>query len=196
VTRNFFELGVGQVLFGLYHVCFLAALMLIARDARRIALVVTAFTLACVVAIALAVFGLVRLPAGPTSAVIALSILFLARVVLMKKRDTLVHRYTLACSAGFGLLHGFGLAAALTVSRLAGRNTAVALLQFALGIAAGQVAFILAAVATFALLAKFTLRSDVTGDELPAAFARIAAYLIGIPAAYAFLQRLPWLAFA
>jgi hydrogenase/urease accessory protein HupE len=51
---------------------------------------------------------------APIEAGIALSILFLAREVAIPNSESLARRYPLAISSSFGLLHGFGFAAALS----------------------------------------------------------------------------------
>jgi len=56
---------------------------------------------------------MVRIPVPPVEATIALSIVFLAREIAVRRRDTLTWRYPVMVSATFGLLHGFGFASAL-----------------------------------------------------------------------------------
>ena len=77
---------------------------------------VTAFTVAHSVTLALSVMGVVALPQGPVEAVIALSILFLARelVVAEDRRSALTRTRPWLMAFAFGLLHGFGFAGALT----------------------------------------------------------------------------------
>jgi hypothetical protein len=101
---------------------------------------ITAFTIAHSVTLALSVLGLVSLPQQPVEAVIALSILFLARELMLPEtqRSTLTRVRPWIMAFAFGLLHGFGFAGALVDIGLPREQLALALLLFNVGIELGQ----------------------------------------------------------
>ena len=57
----------------------------------------------------------------------------------------------------FGLIHGFGFAGLLTDARLSSESIVSTLLLFNLGVEAGQVAFVLAAIFIIRYIEKFEL---------------------------------------
>jgi hydrogenase/urease accessory protein HupE len=190
VARGYFVLGVRHILGGADHLLFVAGLLLLARGLRRIVLAVSGFTLAHSLTLSLAALGVVRVPVPPTEAAVALSVLWLAREALRPEDASLVRRFPLLASVAFGLLHGLGFAAALGEAGLPDREVAWALLSFNLGVEAGQLAFILAAVGAVALAMRAArARLQQPGRWLGAGQA-VAAYLIGIPAAFWLLQRM------
>jgi hydrogenase/urease accessory protein HupE len=191
VMKSYFELGIVHILGGLDHLLFVLGLLLIARDARRLVLAVSGFTLAHSLTLSLAALGVVHVPVAPTEAAIALSILFLAREALATQRESLVHRFPLLVSALFGLLHGLGFAAALGEVGLPEREIVWALLFFNLGVEVGQLAFILAVVAVMALVLRLAKRRAKSLSQAQRIVMPFAAYGIGIPAAFWLLQRLP-----
>lgn len=87
--------------------------MWIAGTWRRILITITGFTLAHSATLILSALNVVRLPIPPVEAAIALSIVFLATEIVRGPRQSLTWRYPIAVSSSFGLLHGFGFAAAL-----------------------------------------------------------------------------------
>lgn len=87
VFRSYFELGVEHILGGLDHLLFVFALLLLIPDRWKLVGAVTAFTLAHSVTLAAQVLGIVRLPAPPVEAVIALSIMFLASELVQRSGD-------------------------------------------------------------------------------------------------------------
>ena len=111
--------------------------------------VVTAFTLAHSLTLALAGLGLVSLPPRLTESVIALSVLLAAALNL--RSGDYVPRWTMAFA--FGLIHGFGFASALGELDASGSALVLTLLGFNVGVEFGQ----LACVAVFIPLA-FLLR--------------------------------------
>lgn len=189
VAADYFQLGVAHILGGFDHLLFVLALLLLARDARRVLLAVTGFTLAHSVTLSLAALELVRVPVPPTEAVIALSILFLAREVTRPGSRTLVQRHPVLVSSLFGLLHGLGFAAALAETGLPAGHVPWALLWFNTGVEVGQLAFILAVVSLYWLVARMC--GQGTGEALleRPALLRAAGWLLGVPAAFWLVQR-------
>jgi hydrogenase/urease accessory protein HupE len=142
VAQTYTVFGMQHIWQGLDHLLFVACLILIAGTWRRILITITGFTIAHSVTLTLAALELVRVPVPPVEAVIALSIVFLAREIALDRRDTLTWRYPIAVSASFGLLHGFGFASALAEIGLPQTEIPVALLSFNIGVEIGQIVFV------------------------------------------------------
>ena len=136
----YLRLGVEHLLFGIDHVLFVVGLVYLIPNRWGLLKTVTAFTLAHSITLALSVLDLVRLPQGPVEAVIALSILFLARELLLPaaRRSALTGGRPWIMAFIFGLLHGFGFAGALADIGLPRDQLAPALLLFNIGIEVGQ----------------------------------------------------------
>ena len=107
----FFRLGVEHILTGYDHLLFLFALLLRGGRLRSLIGIVTAFTVAHSITLALAVpIGVVVIPPAIVEPVIALSIAYVAL-------ENIVHRQAASgrwlVSFVFGLVHGFGFAGVL-----------------------------------------------------------------------------------
>lgn len=137
-------LGLEHVLFGLDHLAFLAGLLLVSRVDRRLLVTVTAFTLAHSLTLALAVLDVVRMHPPLVEALIALSVLLVAREAL-RQTPSSVHRAPWAVAGFFGLVHGLGLAGALRETALPSHTLVPALFGFNVGVELGQLAFVGAA---------------------------------------------------
>jgi hydrogenase/urease accessory protein HupE len=135
--REFLKLGVEHIWTGVDHLLFVLALVLLVRDGKRLVATVTAFTVAHSITLAGSVLGLVRVPAAPVEAVIALSILLVA-VECAKPGDSWSRRAPWAVAFGFGLLHGFGFAGALSEVGLPAHQVSIALGAFNGGVELGQ----------------------------------------------------------
>ncbi|MGI9234374.1 MAG: HupE/UreJ family protein [Woeseiaceae bacterium] len=142
VARTYTFFGIEHILEGQDHLLFVACLVFIARTARRILVTITGFTIAHSITLSLAALDVVTLPIPPIEAVIALSIVFLAREITLNRRDTLTWRYPIFVSGSFGLMHGFGFAAALGEVGLPQHEIPAALFAFNVGVEIGQVLFV------------------------------------------------------
>jgi hydrogenase/urease accessory protein HupE len=134
-TTGFFRLGVEHILTGYDHLLFLVALLL--RGGRLVSLlkIITAFTVAHSITLALAVLGVVTVPDRIVEPVIAASIVWVAlENVLLRNAPS--QRWLV--SFLFGLVHGFGFASAIEPLALPRGRLALALLGFNLGVEAGQ----------------------------------------------------------
>lgn len=160
---SYFVLGVEHLFFGIDHILFVIGLALFIRDPWILFKTVTSFTVAHSVTLALSVLEVVRLPQGPVEAVIALSILFLARelVVPEVKRSRITRMAPWIVAFVFGLLHGFGFAGALADIGLPRGQLASSLLLFNLGIEAGQLV-VIATVLTLLALGYRLLRDHMS----------------------------------
>ncbi len=83
----------------------------------------------------------------------------------------------------FGLLHGFGFAGALIEVGLPESAIPLALLFFNLGVEAGQIAFVLAILATMAISRRYL-------STPPSSVRMAAAYAIGTVAAFWSIERI------
>jgi hypothetical protein len=110
---------------------------------------ITAFTVAHSITLTGAALGYLSLPQAPVEAVIALSIAFVARELILMKPDErrLSEAYPWAVAFSFGLLHGFGFAGALKEIGLPHGDVPLALFTFNLGVEAGQLMFVAAMLA-------------------------------------------------
>ena len=137
-TLDFVVLGLEHIFTGYDHLAFLLGLLLATTTLLSLAKVVTSFTVAHSVTLALATFGIVALPARLIESLIALSIAYIAIENFMGK--TLVHRWKITFL--FGLVHGFGFSNVLREMELTRRTLAVSLFSFNIGVEAGQLVFV------------------------------------------------------
>jgi hydrogenase/urease accessory protein HupE len=178
------HLGIEHIVLGIDHLLFVLGLLLIVQGRWMLVKTVTAFTIAHSITLAVATFGVVRLPAAPAEAAIALSILFLGPEIVRRWRGqtsfTIRHPWVVAFV--FGLLHGFGFASALAELGLPRGEIPLALLLFNAGVEIGQLAFVLLAI----LLGS---AARALRGRLPLLIERIPGYVVGSLGAFWTLQR-------
>ncbi|MDP6409768.1 MAG: HupE/UreJ family protein [Planctomycetota bacterium] len=155
----FLRLGWEHILDGWDHLCFVFALVLCSRKLRSLLAVVTAFTLAHSLSLALSVLGVVEFSAHARfiEAAIALSIAYVAVDNLAYPR---LERPRWLEAFVFGLIHGLGFAGFLGESLLREHARAMALFSFNLGVELGQVAVVLAVVLVLRLLPRKAREED------------------------------------
>jgi hydrogenase/urease accessory protein HupE len=193
VAATYLRLGVEHILFGFDHLLFVLALVILVRDWRRVAITVTAFTIAHSITLAAATLGFVDVPAPPVEATIALSIMLVAVEILNARRGkpSLSARLPWLVAFSFGLLHGFGFAGALAEVGLPHHAIPIALLFFNLGVEIGQLAFV-AAVLLAARLLRAAMEFRLRPALVQLAVNRldiVAAYAIGAVAAFWLIER-------
>lgn len=193
VALTYLSLGVEHILFGFDHLLFVLALVILVREWRRVAITVTAFTIAHSITLAAATLGLVHVPGPPVEAAIALSIVFVAAKIVNARRGqpSLTARLPWLVAFTFGLLHGLGFAGALAEVGLPQHAIPIALLFFNLGVEVGQLAFV-AVVMTLAWMMQWTASQILEPGGVRVASARLgvlAAYAIGAMAAYWLIDR-------
>jgi hydrogenase/urease accessory protein HupE len=135
---NFLCLGVKHILTGYDHLLFLFGLLLVARGFFSSLGIITSFTIAHSITLAVATLHLVQIPGRIVEPLIAASIVFVGIENLLRG-DIPTGRRIVAF--GFGLIHGFGFASAL---REAGIGTGTGgivlpLFSFNLGVELGQI---------------------------------------------------------
>jgi hypothetical protein len=106
----------------------------------QVARVVTAFTVAHSITLALAMLGVLNPPSRWIESLIAASVVLAALNNLVPLTDTGRWRFTFA----FGLVHGFGFAAVMNDLGLSGRSLTGPLFTFNLGVELGQLAIVAA----------------------------------------------------
>jgi hydrogenase/urease accessory protein HupE len=193
VATTYLRLGIEHILFGFDHLLFVLALVILVREWRRVAITVTAFTIAHSITLAAATLGFVNIPGPPVEAAIALSIMLVAVEILNARngKPSFTARLPWLVAFSFGLLHGFGFAGALAEVGLPQHAIPVALLFFNVGVEMGQLIFVAAVLISIWLLRHAASRLIDAGpvtqlfDRLDA----IAAYGIGIIAAYWLIER-------
>jgi len=152
LASNTLALGAQYILTSADHLLFLFALLLLVRRRRALAWAVIAFTVAHSMTLAAATLGMVRVPAPPVAASIALSIAFLASELVLEAqgRPGLAARWPGSVAFAFGLLHGLGFADALGEADIPPHAIPIALPCFNVGIELGQLAFLFAALCLLA----------------------------------------------
>jgi hydrogenase/urease accessory protein HupE len=193
VAATYLRLGIEHILFGFDHLIFVLALVILVRDWRRVALTVTAFTVAHSMTLAAATLGWVKVPGPPVEAAIALSIVLVAVEIVNARRGvpSLAARWPWLIAFCFGLLHGFGFAGALAEVGLPHHAIPIALLFFNLGVEMGQLMFV-AAVLTAGTLLQRAIALGLQPAVVHRTANRVdvgAAYVIGTAAAYWLFER-------
>lgn len=184
-------MGVEHIWMGIDHLLFLVCLLWIAGTWKRILVTVTGFTLAHSMTLALSALDVVTLPIAPVEAVIALSILFLAREIVRGRDNSLTWRYPIAVSSSFGLLHGFGFANALYEVGLPQTEIPLALLFFNVGVEIGQVLFVLCVIGIGRLGAWIARTSSLDVSLRQGEIARLLVlYGVGILSSFWFFERI------
>ena len=144
-------LGFEHILEGWDHLLFLLALVLPGGRLGAFVRIVTAFTIAHSLTLAVAVLGLVNVPAAPVEALIALSIAWVAAENLIRVRP-MSRRWVVAFV--FGLIHGFGFSTVLRDIGLPRDALLSSLMWFNLGIEFGQLLVLLLLVPALAWLSR------------------------------------------
>jgi hydrogenase/urease accessory protein HupE len=186
LATTYFMLGTEHILFGVDHLLFVLGLLLLVGGLWPLVKTITAFTVAHSITLGAAVLGYVPVQSGPVEAAIALSIVLLAREIVMgfRGQEHLVHRSPWLVAFAFGLLHGLGFAGALGNIGLRASDVPPALLFFNIGVEAGQLAFV-AAILVVHQATRITVRT-----RLPK-FQPALGYALGALAMLWFFERLP-----
>jgi hydrogenase/urease accessory protein HupE len=134
---DFFALGIEHTLTGYDHLLFLFGLLVVGISFAPAAKIITSFTVAHSITLALATFEIVRLSPAVVEPLIAASIAYVGLENMV--RSNLERRWLLTFA--FGLVHGLGFASVLREMGV-GVNGAAALkplLAFNLGVETGQI---------------------------------------------------------
>jgi len=177
---GFVSLGIEHILTGYDHLLFLFGLLLVTRHFGSAIKVITCFTIAHSITLAVATFNLLNIPSKIVEPLIA------ATIVYVGIENILLHgepkkRWML--TFGFGLIHGFGFASVLRdlgVASAAG-GVALPLFAFNLGVEIGQIAV---AAILLPLIWRFSKNPQFPQRWVPA-----CSVLVALLGAYWFIER-------
>ena len=174
----YFILGVEHLLGGPDHLLFVMGLLFIVFGWKNLLKTITAFTLAHSITLALSVLGIIRLPSGSIEALIALTIIYLALEINSKEK---LNKTPWLMAFGFGLLHGFGFAGALSEIGISNDQLLLSLLFFNVGIEIGQLIMIPIFLSGIYVLSKIKLEKISYQG---------ASFLLGGVGSYWFIERI------
>jgi hydrogenase/urease accessory protein HupE len=142
-ARRYLTLGFTHIVpNGLDHMLFVLGIYLLSSRLRSVLWQVSAFTVAHSITLGLSLYGIVAMSPRIVEPMIALSIAYVAieNVFLSELKS-----WRIALVFAFGLLHGMGFAGALKELALPRSEFLTALLTFNVGVEAGQLTVIAAA---------------------------------------------------
>jgi len=176
---RFLVLGIEHILTGYDHLAFLLAVLLTGGALSSNARIITSFTIAHSLTLALATFGVVTLPATIVEPLIAASIVFVGIENLLHRQ--LARRWLV--TFGFGLIHGLGFASILQDLGIGAMGTrgAIPLLSFNLGVEVAQLSI---AAVTLPLIWRLQHRPAFMLKHVPA-----LSLLLTLAGIYWFLAR-------
>jgi hydrogenase/urease accessory protein HupE len=137
----FLKLGIEHILTGYDHLLFLLGLLVVCRRVSSMMAIITCFTLAHSLTLALAALNVVSIPSRVVEPLIAASIIFIGIENLVRHGEP-KGRWLLTFA--FGLIHGFGFASVLRAIGLGagGASLFVPLFSFNLGVEIGQLSVV------------------------------------------------------
>ncbi|MDP2054108.1 MAG: HupE/UreJ family protein [Acidobacteriota bacterium] len=186
VVRTFVASGIEHILIGPDHILFLIGLLLLGGTLKRLALIVTAFTVGHSITLSLAALDLVSPPAQFVEPLIALTIVVVgADNVLVLRGKAAADKATdirAWLAAGFGLIHGFGFAYVLKEFGLPQAALGWSLFAFNVGVEVGQL-LIVGVAASLLLLVR---RQSAAAAHWVALAGSVAVILAGL---YWFVER-------
>ena len=174
---GYFMLGVEHLIGGPDHLLFVFGLLFIVFGWQNLIKTITAFTLAHSITLGLSVLEIVSLPSATIEALIALTIIYLA-LEIKDERNNKSTPWLMAF--GFGLLHGFGFAGALSEIGIANEQLLLSLLFFNVGIEIGQLIMIPLFLISIWLLQKVKFNFSVT---------KLSSYAIGGMGSFWLIER-------
>jgi hydrogenase/urease accessory protein HupE len=173
ILRTFVASGVHHIFIGSDHILFLLGLLLLGGRVRRLLRIVTCFTLAHSVTLALATLHVLNPPSRVVEPAIAASIIAIGAENLIAARNGRDHRVWLAFL--FGFVHGFGFASVLRDFGLPRHALGTSLLAFNAGVEIGQACILVGLALPLALLRSRNPRAG----RLALAFGSVAVILAG-----------------
>jgi hypothetical protein len=190
-VRAFVTLGWEHILKGFDHLAFVLCLVLLVPKLRKLAWVITCFTIAHSITLAMAWKGWIPLAQAPVEVLIALSIVVTAHEswkglrspgnVAFRAEQPLSSTAPLAF--GFGLLHGMGFADALRHVGVPQQHWLLSLLGFNVGVELGQLVVVGVIVLGMSMIAR-------RSERILYGFQRVLVYVAGTAGMIWFWQRL------
>ena len=180
---DFLLLGMKHILTGYDHLLFLFSLLLVTKKLAPTLKIITAFTVAHSITLALASLNVVRIPASIVEPIIAASIIYVGLENILRGE---VPKGRVLLTFAFGLIHGLGFASALREAGLGANGSGILapLVSFNLGVELGQM---FVAAITLPLLWKLTSRPILARRWVPA-----CSSLVVLAGGYWLVQRLWW----
>jgi hypothetical protein len=170
--KSFVFLGLEHILSGYDHLLFVLTLLALGGGLRYLLKVVTAFTLAHSVTLALTTLGIIALPGRIIESGIALSIAYVAAENILSRNKSGLERSRWMITFVFGLLHGMGFAGILGEMNLSSANLPFALVGFNLGVELGQLVVVIPAFVLLRWLERWKIGSQIRWSA--SAFAIVA----------------------
>lgn len=176
---QFLKLGIEHILTGFDHLAFLFALLLAGGSFREAAKIITSFTVAHSITLALATLNLANLSPGIVEPMIAVSIVYVGVENIF--RPATKRRWLLTFA--FGLIHGFGFASVLRELGIGAQSggAIMPLLSFNLGVELGQIAI---AASVLPLIWRFRQKQVFVVRYVPA-----CSLLIALAGSYWLIER-------
>ncbi|MBS3964027.1 MAG: HupE/UreJ family protein [Methylomonas sp.] len=177
---DFFMLGVEHIVTGYDHLLFLLGLLLVTHSVWPAIKIITFFTIAHSITLALAGLNVIDVPPSIVEPLIAVTIVYVAVENLLRGEHPKGRHWL---TFGFGLIHGFGFASVLREMHIDSGDFGilVPLLSFNLGIEVGQIAI---AALVLPLIWQLNNRADIAAKLLP-----ICSAIIGLAGFYWLLER-------
>ncbi|HEY0551324.1 MAG TPA: HupE/UreJ family protein [Verrucomicrobiae bacterium] len=137
-VRQFLMLGIEHIVTGWDHLAFLFGLLVVGGKLRDAVKIITSFTLAHSLTLALATLNIINIPSRIVEPLIAASIVYVGFENIV--RDNFSKRWMLTFA--FGLIHGCGFASVLREMGIGTHGTSVVtpLVWFNVGVETGQLA--------------------------------------------------------
>jgi hydrogenase/urease accessory protein HupE len=178
---DFLVMGVRHIWTGYDHLLFLFGLLIVTRNFASSVKIITCFTIAHSITLAVATISLVQVPSRIVEPLIAASIVYVGLENLFRGDDP-KGRWLL--TLGFGLIHGFGFASVLKELGVGANGTGIAvpLVSFNLGVEVGQIA-----IAAVALPLIWKLR---TYPLFVARWVPACSVLVALLGSYWFVERI------
>ncbi len=176
---EFVKLGIEHIFTGYDHLAFLFALLIVGSSLKEAAKIITSFTLAHSLTLAVATLGWVTLRSTIVEPLIAASIVYVGVENLV--RHNYEKRWLLTWC--FGLIHGFGFASVLRDLGIGanGGGVAMPLFSFNLGVEIGQLSL-----AVLALPLIWHLHKSPTFAKR---YVPVCSVLVALVGAYWLIQR-------
>jgi len=182
IAFDYIKLGVVHILDGTDHLLFVLSLMLLVTNIKILLYAISAFTLSHSISLAFGIFGILNVPSLYVEAMIALSIVFLARDLALGIEDSFTKEHLAWVAFIFGLLHGLGFSNVLSQIGLPQDEIPLALFSFNVGIEFGQLFFIFCMGILFYGVDKIIITYQKQ-------FYKIVAYAIGVISSFWLIQR-------
>lgn len=137
---DFLKLGVEHILTGYDHLLFLFSLLVITRSFWPAIKIITFFTIAHSITLALAGMNIVDIPSSIVEPLIAATIVYVGLENIIRKNNVTTNQRCML-TFFFGLIHGFGFAGALREMGISSIESGilVPLFSFNLGVELGQI---------------------------------------------------------